>query len=474
MNTRQRDADRGRRAFLKGVGAAGLGAVAAPWMLPSGVLGAQAAPPSRKLNVAAIGTGGRCRALMQEVLRHGENLVALCDVDQNQLASARKFVAKVEGGGESADKASVYEDYRKLLDSEKSLDAVLVAAGARWHAPVSALFMKAGKHVYCEKPLVRKIAEARELSELTRTCKVATQTGTQGCGALSTRRAIEVLRAGVLGPIREVYLWCDGYGPNPPSHDAPPGEDPVPPGLNWDFWLGPVPLRPFKRGIYLPGCLAFQNWLPLDNGMLAGQGAHTFPLPVLGLDLGHPTRVETELPEPLKETYPSKAYFRFEFAARGNLPPVTLWWSDGGRYPPEHVTQSLKAASGKVPNMGSLFLGEQGQLHAGGWGGHGILKLKGDKNWRGVLDHEAAKAVPVTLPRIPGDNHMAEWLEACKGGPATFTGFDVGGRISEVYLPGSLALRLGRAIEWDGAAMKVTGAPEADPLIHKHYRTRWL
>ena len=192
------------------------------------------------------------------------------------------------------------------------------------------------------------------------------------------------------------------------------------------------------------------------------------------LRLDSPVRVEAERPEPLKETYPSKGAFRFDFAARGKLAPVSVWWTDGGRYPPEHATAGLKAARGKVSKLGCLFVGEQGELCAGGWGEGVIMRMKGEKRWRGVLDHEAAKAIPVTLPRAPRDNHVLEWVEACKGGAPTFTGLDVGGHSAEVYLPGIISLRLGRAIKWDGPAMKAPDAPEADPLIRKDRRKKWL
>ncbi|MCR4411561.1 MAG: Gfo/Idh/MocA family oxidoreductase [Thermoguttaceae bacterium] len=457
-----------RRRFLKTLAAAGF---AAPWVTRDLL----AAPPGARLNVALIGSGGRGSHVALEVLRLGHHLVALCDVDQSQLAAARKFLAeKYEGGTAAMEKAASYDDYRKLLDAGKTFDAAIVATGSRWHAPICVALMKAGKHVYCEKPLVHKLAEARELIELVPKCKVATQTGTQGGSSKAFRRAVEILQAGLIGPVRRIYLWCDGYGPNPPSHDRPPGEDPVPAGLNWDFWLGPAPLRPFKRNVYHPGCLRFQNWFDLCNGMLAGQGAHTFNLPVRALRLGPPVRVEAEIREPIKETYPQFGKFRFEYPARGDLPPVTLWWSDGGAYPPPEITANLKSVSGKVPNMGCLFLGERGELYAGGWGGEGLLRLAGDKQWRGVLDHEAAKALPVTLPRIEGDNHVLEWLRACQGGPATWSDFITGARVSEAYLPGILALRLGRPIDWDGAAMRARGVPEAEPLIQKTYRKKWI
>ena len=374
-----------RRDLLTTAAAVGAEAIASPLVLPSRVLGANS--PSNRLNIAAVGTGGRCRHLMTEVLRQGENLVALCDVDQRQIASTRKGLAdKVDRGAEAMEKIKVYEDYRKLLDAEKSLDGVVIATGSRWHAPISVRSMKAGKHVYCEKPLVRRIAEARELIELVPTCKVATQTGTQGGSGKAFRRTVEIIQAGLLGPIGNLYLWSDYCGINPPSHNRPAGEDSIPAGLNWDFWLGPCPWRPFKEGVYLPGCLRAQNWLDLCNGMLAGQGGHTFQLPVQALKLVAPVRVAAELPEPLKETYVSKACFRFEYAAREGLAPVTLWWGDGGKYPPDEVTASLKAVSGRMPNTGCLFVGQRGQLYTTGWGAAGIMKLEGDKGWRGVLD----------------------------------------------------------------------------------------
>lgn len=319
-----------RRQMIK----AAAGTLAVPLFVPARVLGG-ATSANQRLNIAVIGTGGRARALILEILRQGENLVAMCDVDRRQLATVRKTLAgKVEGGDESLEKAKLYEDYRKLLESEKSLDAVMIAIGSRWHAPISVRAMKLGKHVYCEKPLVRTIAEARELGALARQCKVATQMGTQGNSSKSFRRAVEVIQAGTLGQIDRVYMWSDYCGKFPPSHDRPPGEDPVPDGLNWDFWLGPSPWRPFKEGVYLPGCLRAQNWLDLCNGMLAGQGAHTFQLPVRALKLAPPARAVAETNEVLKETYVSQGCFQFEYAAREGLAPVTIGGATAARICP--------------------------------------------------------------------------------------------------------------------------------------------
>ena len=153
---------------------------------------------------------------------------------------------------------------------------------------------------------------------------------------------------------------------------------------------------------------------------------------------------------------------------------MTLWWTDGDRYPPEEVTANLKALYRKVPDMGCLFRGEKGEMYTGGWGGEGLMKMKGDDKWRGVLDHEAGKPVPQTLPRVSGDNHMQEWLQACKGGVPTFSSIEIGAKCTEVFLPGILSLRLGKPIEWDGANLKAKNAPEADQFIQKNYRTKWL
>jgi hypothetical protein len=272
-------------------------------------------------------SGIRSLYLIEEALRQGGNIVALCDVDAAQIADTKAKIAKrlPDIGPAAMAKAKVYDDYRKLLEAEKSFDAVMIGTGSRWHAPLTVVFMRAGKHVYCEKPLVNKATEAREIAALSRASKVITQTGTQGTSAKTFRRTMEIIGAGLLGQVREAHLWCCHFPMYPPSHNRPEGEDPVPAGFNWDFWLGPAPLRPFKKGVYHPGSLKYLPWLELSNGMLAGMGSHTFSLPVRALKLSESTRVEADITEPIKETYISAGRFRYEFAARGDLAPVTLW-----------------------------------------------------------------------------------------------------------------------------------------------------
>ncbi|MCX6873317.1 MAG: Gfo/Idh/MocA family oxidoreductase [Verrucomicrobia bacterium] len=465
----------GRRRFLGTTLAAGATA-AVPNFLPARALGAAAS--ADKLNLAVIGVGGRGHGnLLPDLLQLDAhcNVVALCDVDTAAISNAKAYVAKnVENSADASARFKIYDDYRKLLDQEKSLDGVVIAVGNRWHVPMSKAFMKAGKHVYCEKPLGLSISELRELRELTRTTKnVVTQIGAQGAAGDGFRRSIEIIQAGVLGQVREVHCWTTRECQ--PSQNRPAGEDPVPTGLNWDFWLGQSPYRPYKQGIYTGGLSNWCRWFDFGDGTVADMGIHSFNLAVRALELESPTRVEAQNPEPVLETYVSKGRFRFDFAARGKRAAVSLFWYDGkDALPPSEVTQGLLSTYKSVPEHGCVYLAEKGILWTDPWGQGGCLRLAGEAKLRGVLDHEACKLVPVTLPRVADQNHMAEWLRACKLGTGTFSDFDIGGRVTEICLTGTLALRLGRPIEYDGGAMKVIGAPEADMLIRRPQRTQWF
>ena len=456
-----------RRSFLKHVGVAGVGALAAPHILPSGALGANA--PSKKLNIAMLACGSRSGQILPSFV--GENIVAVCDVDANQIARIMKMATDKHGeAGAAMARAKVYEDYRKLLEAEKSVEAVVVAAGQRWHVPLSKAAMLAGKHVFCEKPLAHSVAEAREIREIARQSKLATLIGSQGGSSDTFRRSMEVMQAGVLGQIREVHCWITRSFPASASIDT--NADPIPEGLNWDFWCGPSALLPFKR-YYLGGCLAWGRWLEFGDGHLADMGAHGLNLPWRALKLGPAQRVSVQINEPLKDSYPSATKFCWEFAARDRFDAVKVYWHDGPKAgPPEELSKELLATYNRVPGDGCLFAGEKGILLSNAWGVGGVMKLKGEEKCRGVNDHEAAKPVPVTLPRTKG--HMGEWLDACKGGPPTFQGFGTAGDVAELAVIGIVSLRMGKPIDWDSAALKAKGAPDADPFIHRPQRKKWL
>lgn len=456
-----------RRNLLKGVGAAGA-AAAFPQILPSGAWGAA----NNKLNVALLACGGRTGQILPSILRGGCNIVAMCDADSRRFARLRQVAAKEEGGEQTIEKAKTYEDYRKLLETEKSVDAVVIAAGQRWHATMSKAAILAGKHVFCEKPLCHSVAEARELRELGMKTRLATQIGSQGGTTDTFRRSMEVIQAGLLGQIREVHCWINrGF---PPSAPIDMNADPIPDGLNWDLWCGPSAFLPFKQ-YYLGGCLAWGRWLEFGDGHLADMGAHGLNLPWRALKLGPVEQCSVKHPEPLKDSYPSATDFRWDFGAREGFAPVSVWWHDGAKAgPPEQFHKDYLTTYNRVPTDGVLFVGEKGLLSSNAWGVGGVVKLKDDAKFRGVQDHEAARDIKPTLPRMKGQNHMQEWIDAAKGQGQTFQPFATAADIAEIAMIGIVALRLGRPIEWDAAGMKVKGAPEADILVRRPHRTKWL
>jgi predicted dehydrogenase len=459
-----------RRSFLKQVGVASAGAWALPNLVSSSLFGGEAA--SNKLNIALLACGGRTRQLLPSILGPGENVVAVCDVNAQRVAQLKKEMAGKFGAASTVlENAKVYEDYRQLLETEKSVDAVLIAAGQRWHVPMSKASLAAGKHVFCEKPLAHSVAEARDIREIARQTKQVTQIGTQGGSSATFRRSMEIIQAGVLGPIREVHCWINRSFPS--SAAIATDADPIPEGLNWDFWCGPSPLLPFKK-YYLGGCLAWGRWLDFGDGHLADMGAHALNLPWHALELGPPQRISVQIPEPLKDSYPSATDFCWEFAARKNYAPVKVWWHDGKRAgPPTELGQQLVATYGQVPTNGVLFHGEKGLLCSDAWGVGGLVKLKDEDKCRSVMEHPACKATAFTLPRAP-KNHMQEWLDACKGLTKTFQGFGKVADIAELAMAGMVALRLGQPIEWDSANLKAKGKPEADRWINLPQRKQWL
>lgn len=458
-----------RRTFLKQMGIGGVGVCAFSYVQPRSVFGAAA---NSKLNIALLGCGGRMRQLLPSILSGGDNVSALCEVNPANAARLQTEAASKQGAsGAALAKAKIYEDYRKLLESERSVDAVVIASGQRWHVPMSKVALRHGKHVFCEKPLAHSVEEARDIREIARKTKLVTQVGTQGGSTATFRRSMELIQAGVLGQIREAHCWINRTFP--PSAPVDLNPDPMPEGLNWDLWCGPSPLLPFKK-YYLGGCLAWGRWLAFGDGHLADMGAHAINLPWRALKLGAPQRVTVQTAEPVKDSYPSATDFRWDFGERGQFAPVTVWWHDGPKAgPPEELGKELIATYDKVPTNGVLFAGEKGLLCSDAWGVRGMLKMKGEAEGRSVLSHEAGQAVPRTLPAEP-KNHMQEWLDACKGGPDTFQGFVSSADIAEVAMVGMVALRYGKPIEWNSEKMKAKGEPGADPLIHLPQRKKWL
>jgi hypothetical protein len=432
-----------------------------------------------RLNIGVIGAGGKGSS--DTDLCASENIVALCDVDERLVAPVR---AKYPG-------AKFYRDYRRMLESEKSLDAVIVATPDHTHAVIASQVMQLGKHIYCQKPLTQTIYEARLLRNLASKSKIVTQMGNQGSADDGLRRAVEVIQAGLIGSVREVYVWSS-RPVWPQGIDRPAGQDPIPASLDWDLWIGPAPMRPYKKGVYNP--FNWRGWLDFGTGALGDMACHTVNMPFRALKLGYPTEVEAYLPLTNKETYPLKSKIRFQFPAREGLAPLTFWWYDGGNplpnpknwhiqdcsnKPPRDITADVERLLDNVPDSGCLLIGDKGKVFApDDYGTKFFLKLSDEAEFRDGRDHEAVKAIPHTirLNAFEGENdarHHQEWIAACKGGPAGYSNFSIAAYLTEIILLGCVALRVGRKIEWDGPNMLATNAPEAAQYVRRTCRKGW-
>lgn len=452
-----------RRTFLK----TGLAAT----IVPRYVLGGRRfIPPSDRVNIAVIGTGGQGIVNIRALFEHPDaQVISISDVSadadysrfyyggragwQPALNVILSAYAKRERAG-TAGKCSVYIDFREMLEEESAIDAVVVATPDHVHAVATIAAMQKGKHVYCEKPLTHSVGEARRVAEVARQTGVATQMGNQGHSGEGIRQTCEWIWAGAIGQIREVHAWtgASGWAQGGRPTDTPP----VPDGFHWDLWLGPARWRPYHPA-YAP--YNWRGWWDFGTGAIGDMACHNLDPAFWALKLGHPTSVETIDTPVNPEVVPAESTVRYQFPAREDFPPVTVTWHDGRRRP--EVPGGL---TGPVMGNGILFVGEKGYILCPGWGGPPRL-----------LPKELADSFqppPPTLPRSRG--HHRDWLDACKGGEQPSSNFEVAAHLTEVVLLGNIAQRVGRKIEWNGAEMKVVGDPEADALVDPPYRAGWV
>ena len=454
MTDRSTKREMNRRGFLKRSVVVGSGVAALRYTqdkqaaLGARRAGGESRSANEKLNIAFVGSGGQAGFSLKALA--DQNIVALCDVDQHRAANAFK----------ANPKAAKFRDFRRMLDRmDKQIDAVVVCTPDHMHAPASIRAMRMGKHVYCEKPLTWCIAEARLMAQEAKKNKVATQMGTQGMAEDRSRAGVEVVRSGVIGPVREMHVWTDrAKGWWPQGVGRPKDTPAVPKSLAWDLWLGVAPSRPYHP-IYVP--FKWRGRKDFGTGAIGDMGIHNAAMPWLGLKLGLPTVIEPVKTSGLNdETFPLWSILRLEFPARGDLPAVTMHWYDGGKKPPAKLIGGKKVASN-----GTILVGSKGTLYSTGWTGGGWTLLPGDK----FRDH---KPPAPTLRRTTG--HHTEWLAARRGGPPTLCHFtDLAPPLTEVMLLGCLAQRVGKRIEWDAAAMKATNCPEAAAFIKRDYRKGW-
>ena len=426
-------------------------------ILPSHVLGQSGRkPPGGQLNIAGIGVGGQGGHDISQMT--DENIVALCDVD---TAHAGGTFRRHPG-------AKIHKDYRKMLEEQKDIDAVVIATPDHQHAIIAMTAIKMGKHVYCEKPLTHTVWEARQLARAAREHKVATQMGNQGQASEETRQLCELIWDNAIGPVREVHVWTDRPANGlfnefwPQGVDRPMETRRVPDTLDWDLWLGPAPNRPYHPA-YLP--FRWRGWWDFGTGALGDIGCHACDPVFRALKLGHPISVEASSSRVNTETYPLASMVTYRFPARGEMPPVKLVWYDGGLRPPR--PEELEPGE-EMGTNGHLFIGDGGKI------------LSQKKNY-GLIPAKRRKeygAPPRKLPRSIG--HYKEWIAACKGGQAAGSNFDWAGPLTEVVLLGNIALRqqlreelTTKRLLWDGDNMRFTNSEEANQSLKSEYRKGW-
>jgi len=466
-----------RRKFLAGTAST----VAAFTIVPRRVLGGKGfVPPSEKVNVAGVGVGGMGRgnlarmALLDRTEEEGYkptdenispvNVVSLCDVDRNYSARTYKLFPK----------AKVYDDYRKMLDKQKDIDAVLVATPDHTHAVIALKAINMGKHVYVQKPMTYTVKEARMLTEAARKMGVATQMGNQGHSNEGTRLICEWIWDGAIGDVKEVDMWTN-RPIWPQGIDRPTGTPPVPKGLNWDMWLGPAPTRAYNPA-YHPRF--WRGYWDFGTGALGDMGCHVMDPVFWALKLKYPTSFEASVSRYMhykpgdkwgsivhdSDTYPNASKIHYEFPAREGMPAVTATWFDGGLLPkrPEALEAGRRMGDG---SNGVFFHGTKGTIMCGCYG----------ENPRLIPETamKAYKRPPKTIPRIEG-SHEQDWLRACKGQGVACSNFDYSGPLTEMVVAGNLAMRFpGEKLMWDGDNMKVTNLPEANDYVHRRYRQGW-
>jgi predicted dehydrogenase len=426
-----------RRRFLQTGSAAALSA---------SLLTAQPKTPvaSERLRVGIIGVAGKGESNWQAVAAAGAEIAAICDVDESRLDKINT----------AHPQAAFYADFRKLIEA-KGIDAVVVSTPDHMHAPPSLMALRAGLHVFCEKPLTHTVAEARLVAETAAKHKRVTQMGTQIHAGDNYRRVVELIQSGAIGKVSEVHTWVPttyhGNGKRPK-------EDPIPKTLHWDLWLGtglnrPCSLAKANRGTsgmvdgYVP--FSWRGYWAFGGGALNDMACHHMDLPFWALKLRHPIRVSATGSPPTEETCSEWTIVEYEF------PGVKLTWYDGGKQP--RLLTDLKMKWG----AGNLFVGDKGMLLA-------------DYSRRLLLPEDKFKGFQPPAPTIPNSvGHYKEWVEACKTGKPTTCNFDYSGALAECVLLGTVSYRSGKPFEWDAAGMKTKGAPEAQQFLTKEYRNGW-
>ncbi|MGB1761504.1 MAG: Gfo/Idh/MocA family protein [Verrucomicrobiales bacterium] len=430
-----------RRKFIKSASIGALGFQ----VVPSRVFGA-----NERVALAGIGAGGKGSSDIAGARDAGAEVVGLCDVDAGRLNQAVKKYPGSKG----------YTDYRKLFDElGKSIDAVTVSTPDHMHFHAALRAVQMGKHTYVQKPLTHSIWEARKLANEARNAKVVTQMGNQAHAGEPIRRAVELIRSGVIGKVKEVHAWTN-RPIWPQGLEKKLTAQEVPKNMDWDLWIGPAPMRPYNSG-YAP--FKWRGWWDFGTGALGDMGCHIMDMPFWALDLKYPTSVEAKQNGNSLECGPNKSIVTYTFPEGKYNHKMPFVWYDGGYMPEESVFEGTIVNSQNAKKFDLIIIGEKGKF----------LFNRNSTKWKtspeGLLDNVNPEK---TIPRVKNEDQ--EWVDAIRGvGSEPLSGFAYSGPFTETVLLGNLAVRLGKRIAWDGVNLKATNAPEAEELIKRPYRKGW-
>ncbi len=496
-----------RRDF---VSAAGISLLSTHWGFAE-----RPTPPSDKLTIACIGVGSQGLRLMMDLLRLPEvQIVSVCDVNRqssdyldwgpNELRNKVRLLlqqpdwgASFPGptaGREAAQSivnafyasergkpgfrgCTAYEDFRELLSREKDVDAVAISTPDHWHAVIAIAAMRAGKHVYSQKPMAHSVWEARAMAKVAKETGRAAAVSIFNAGTADSRQVVDTIRSGSIGPVHRVDIWTKRPAAFWKQGLATPTvADPIPPGLNWDLWLGPAPMRPYNH-VYLP--FVWRAWYDYGCGAIGDMGEYGFDTMVRALDLGTADRVYASSTELFPDCFPVASSLHYRFPARAGRPSVDVNWFDGGIVParPEELALDVDMSIGRE---GVMYSGAHGRLLTGFMAGPSRLLAPDGRLTllpRAGAQHEPFVAAhPEWGPSAVGAEaaHYREWIGACKGGPAATTSYAYEQPIVESLMLGNIAIRTQELLEWDAAAFRLTrGSERANALLKPTMREPW-
>jgi predicted dehydrogenase len=436
---------------------------------------------NERLRVAGIGVGGKGSSDIEQAGALMD-VVALCDIDEERLGKRAATWPK----------ARRFYDYRKLFDEVgKEIDAVTVSTPDHSHALPSLLAIRSGKHVYCQKPLAQTPAEARLMREAAARAGVVTQMGNQGSAHSGLRRAVELVRGGILGDVTEAHVWTNRpfkYWKQSPDVVSRPSEAPVPGHVHWEEWLGAAPFRPYavredrsapggKKPAYHPH--DWRGYWDFGTGALGDMACHTANMAFRALELDAPIAVSAQAGAINPETYPAWAVITYLFPARGTKPAVALHWYEGARdgsrvLPPPDLLAKVLRPGETAADSGSLLIGTKGMLFSPNDYG-AKFRLIPEKDFAGVQT-DKPETGPVGVVRGEDPHQKREWVEAIRAGKPALaaSSFAFAGRLTETMLLGNIAVRFaGQKLDWDTAAMKFRNSARASSLVSKSYRKGW-